>query len=129
MENNINNTDDTTDSNIFRFSDKATDNFIEIERNGNVMWINVHYVDENNCKLFLLLLKTSINKLIKLGCTKFRQLVLKSDWKDFLSENKEWTIVEENINVGEYDTLLIECNSSIAHELITDGFLRNNKTF
>ncbi len=113
--------------NIFRFGDKCTDSFIEFEKSDFSTWINSHYVDSDNCKLFMLLLKSSFEKMKKHGCTEFQQLVLETDWNDFLCENSEWTILEKY--PGDKDipsTLLIKCNIDIAHELVIDGFLRNN---
>jgi hypothetical protein len=132
MEKNVGNTivDKNEEQNIFRFVDKCTDSFIEFEKYENTTWINTHYVDPDNCKLFLLLLKSSLEAMKDQKCTEFKQLVLETDWNDFLGENSEWTIVEkcpgyENIPT----TLVIKCNIDIAHELVIDGFLRNNNTF
>lgn len=118
--------------NIFRFADKATDNFIVFEMNidNKSTWINSHYVDPDNCKLFMLLLKSSLQTMKNKGCQYFEQLVLETDWTDFLCENDEWSIVEKYVSVDDVpETILIKCHIDIAHELIIDGFLRNNKTF
>jgi hypothetical protein len=111
-------------NNIFIFDEKATNNFIEIEINDDIGWVNNHHVDTDNCKMFMLLLKSALNNIKLKGVTIFQQCVLQEDWDDFLSENKEWNIIEKYEN-----TLLIACDIDLAHELIIDGFLRNNKTY
>jgi hypothetical protein len=116
--------------NIFRFTDKCTYSFVEFEKSDLITWINSHYVDPDNCKLFMLLLKSSFDDMKLVGCTEYRQLVLQTDWDDFLSENKEWSIVEKYESGGEVPaTMLVSCNIDVANELVIDGFLRNNKTF
>lgn len=130
-----------TEENIFRFTDKCTLNYVEFEKQDHVTWINSHYVDPDNCKLFMLLLKSSFEKMELVGCTEYNQLVLQTDWDDFLCENNEWSIVEkystsldsqnrQDTHTPELkNTLLIKCNIKVANELVIDGFLRNNKTF
>lgn len=131
-----------TEENIFRFADKCTYNYIEFEKSENITWITSQYVDPDNCKLFMLLLKSSFENMKSKGCTTYQQLVLQSDWDGFLKENKEWVIVEKydeslnsaddndnNNNSNHPATILISCDIDFATELIIDGFLRNNKTF
>lgn len=114
--------------NTFRFSDKCTDSFIEFEKHGDITWINSHYVDAKNCKLFMLLLKSSINYMQNEKCLKFQQIVLDSDWNNFLNKNIEWEIIDSFEETNEIPkTLLIECDIKFACELIIDGFLRNNE--
>lgn len=106
---------------IYKFNDGATNNIIIMEKNVNNVWINSHYIDPDNCKLFILLLKNAFDTIKESGCTKYQQLVLKDDWNNLLKNNKEWKIIKKND-----ETLLIECNIDIAAILITDGFLINN---
>ncbi len=115
---------------IFRFTDKCTCNFVEFEKSDFATWINTHYIDPDNCKLFMLLLKSSFDNMKLTGCTEYHQLVLQTDWDDFLGENKEWSIIEK-YESNEYipATLLVSCHIDVANELVIDGFLRNNKTF
>lgn len=123
-------TQDPDNPNIFKYTDKCTYNFVEMEKYNESLWINSHYVDPDNCKMFIILLKFAFENMKSKGCTEFQQIVLESDWNEFLHENIEWNIIEKykgNNNVP--DTLLIKCNIDFANELIIDGFLRNNKTF
>ena len=109
-------------ANTFRFTDEATDSFIEMERSCEFAWINNYYVDPDNCKLFMLLLKTAFSNMKQKECKKYQQLAMKQDWNNFMKENPEWTIVR-----SDYETILVECDIDLAPELIVDGFLRNNK--
>jgi hypothetical protein len=112
-----------TGNNTIRFTDDATDSFIEMEWYDYKTWVNGHYVDPDNCKLFMLLLKTALLKMKKKGCSKYQQLVLEDDWDAFIKENPEWKII---LKYSEMGSLLIECDIDDAPELIIDGFLRNN---
>lgn len=117
-------------TNIFRFNDKCTDNFIEFEKFEQSTWIVNHYVDPDNCKLFMLLLKSSFENMKNHGCTEFKQLILETEWTDFLCENKEWEIIEKYPgDKNSPSVMMIKCDIDIAHELVIDGFLRNNNTF
>lgn len=110
-------------NNIIFCSDEATDNYIELEFNNEICWINNLYVDPENVKLFLLLIKSSILKAEKKGCTKYHQLVSSDDWNSFLKYNEEWRIIRSNQSDG---SILIESDIKIASELLIDSFLRNN---
>ena len=121
----------TENPNIFKFADKCTYNFLELEisENKKSTWINSHYVDPDNCKLFIILLKSAFEKMKSMGCTNFEQIVTKEDWLNFLNENKEWEVIKTYSDFGGVPAVAIKCNIDIAHELVVDGFLRNNKTF
>jgi hypothetical protein len=112
---------------IFNFNDKCTENNIEFEKSELVAWINNYNIDPKNCKLFILLLKSSFEEMIKKGCEYYQQIVLESEWDEFIHFNKEWTIINKFDEKPK--TLLICCDINIACELIVDGFLRNNNTF
>jgi hypothetical protein len=72
------------------------------EYNKEVIMEEMYFIPEYyNC--FLLLLKKSINELIKEGFKTFIQLVSKNDYDKFLSNNKNWKIVyikDDNIYVS-----------------------------
>lgn len=127
-------TQDETNPNVYKFSDKCTCNYLEfqISEDKKTTWINSHYLDSDNCKLFIIMLNYALQHMKSLGAIEYEQITDQNEWNDFLSENKEWEIVKTypNTNDSKIPSIIdIKCNINVAYELIVDGFLRNNNVY
>ncbi len=107
----------------FTFSDKITDNYIVIEKDKNICWIDKYYVDGDNGKLFVVLIKESLNTMKKEGCDTFVQHVDENYWNSFLKSNKKWKILNNSDNHDfENGIVHICCNINDAAECVISGF-------
>ena len=79
-----------SNKNIYEFSDKISENYIQYEKDGKNVWINNYYVDENNGKLFTMMLKESFSQMKKKGCEYHFQIVDQNEWISSLSKIKGW---------------------------------------
>lgn len=104
--------------NIFQYPCKFSDNFISLEYDGDTCWIDRYYVDDDNIKMFFVLLNESIENMKNKGITKFTQTVPNEDWDSFLSVNKKWNIISKNND----NTIEIYCDINDAAESIAQGF-------
>jgi|AntRauTorckE6833_2_1112554.scaffolds.fasta_scaffold70126_2 hypothetical protein len=77
----------------------------DIDELNKIALINFEYINWKECKLFILLLKKSIEELKDLGVIKIRQNVTLNDWSDILNKKTSWIINNTN-----NDILLIECD-------------------
>lgn len=107
-------------SKIFTFSDKITDNFIEFRQEGSKLWIDKYFIDQENGKLFAMLLKESFSKMKKKGCKEYFQYVTTEEWDNYLKNIQEWKIV----SVDDANKLiLLKCDIKRAPICIMQGFL------
>ena len=106
--------------NIFTFSDKITDNYVEYEKVGSDVWILRHYIDPDNGKLFVMLLKESFTQMKNKGCTRYKQCVSFDDWEKYLKKSEHWNIISQNFTEK---TMIIDCDIDWAGTLIIQGLL------
>lgn len=88
--------------------------------NNKDIFMEYTHLDPNLPKSFLVLLRTSINSLKLKGYTHLVQTVYKSDWDNFLKNNKKWKIRQTDI-VGGIEIVIIECKIEDAIECIGSG--------
>lgn len=93
-----------------------SDNMVEIDYDDTVCMINRYYIDEDDIKMFFVLLKESLMKMKKKGIQKFVQIVSSEEWDAMLSLNKSWNI-ENYMNNDVY----ISCDIDNAPECIAIG--------
>lgn len=105
------------------YSDNVSDSFIEMYVDDNdYAWIISNYIDPENGKMYVLLLKEAItNTINKYKAKKYRQYVQKSDWESFIKYVDGWNIINM-----ENDILLIECDINSAAACIIESMLKNN---
>ena len=101
----------------FTFSDKLTDNYVVMEINKNICWIDKYYVDSENGKLFVVLIKEALNNMKNQKCDTFVQYVDENEWNIFLKNNKKWKFLN-----NENGIVYISCNIDDAAECIIYGF-------
>jgi len=111
------------DTNIFVFCDKISDNFITFRKNNEDVWIDRYYVDQENGKLFVMLLKDSFQKMKDKGCKIYKQYVSADEWESFLKNISGWEVLlhHDNDNV-----ILIACTIDDAPTCIVNGLLIDN---
>ena len=109
---------------VSRFEDQISSNFLEFKREGDIIWLERYFVDQDNPKLFVALLQTAISGFIDLKCTKLRQWVNSDDWINFLCNVKYWKIKKLDIPTN---TKLLECKIKNAAICIVDSFMANNE--
>ena len=110
-------------STLYCVDDDLTTNYIEYEYQDNLCWIKMYYVDPDNPKFFIILLKENFSKMKEFGCTKYQQYVSKDDWDNILCSNDKWKKIKFDEILNAY---LIECDIDYATENIVDGFLFKN---
>jgi len=106
------------DCNIFRFTEKLTTNIINFSKSGKIALIDDYYVDPENGKSFVILLKSSFATMKKNGCIAYRQTVSTHDWENFLRNDTNWKIIKQY-----EDIVTIECDIDSAPECIIGGFI------
>ena len=111
----------TTDKNIFVFCDKISDNFIVFRKDEKDVWIDKYYVDPDNGKLFVMLLKDSFGKMKCEGCNTYKQFVNVDEWESFLKNISGWKILSQD---NENNTILLSCTIDDAPICITNGLLK-----
>ena len=107
------------DHNIFRFTQKHSDNVILFSKLGKTAYIDNYYVQPENGKSFVILLKSSFATMKKNGCNYYSQTISREDWENYLKDNDEWKIIKEY-----EDIMTIACDIDAASECIVDGFLK-----
>ena len=85
----------------------------------NEAHIEYSHVDESIPRSFLVLLRDSVDTLNGRGCKFVVQLVLKTDWDNFLTASR-WRI-RESVNVDNNECLVVECNMADVIECIASG--------
>lgn len=103
----------------FKFFDKITDNYIEFRIDGNCAWIERYYVDNDNGKMFIMLLKESFLEMKKKGCSCHMQYVSAEEWDKSIKNVEGWEIV----SVDSSNIMLIKCDIDIAPICIADGLM------
>jgi hypothetical protein len=101
----------------FTFSDKITDNYVVIKMDRNICWMDKYYVDSDNGKLFIVILKEAFDKMKKQKCDTFIQHVDENDWDCFLKSDNRWKVLN-----NENGIVHISCNINDALECIISGF-------
>lgn len=100
------------------FSDKITENFIEFKIDGDCAWIEKYYIDPDNGKLFMMLLKESFIKMKENGCKFHMQYVSIDEWENGIKNIEGWSID----SVSD-DSILIKCDIDMAPICIANGLL------
>jgi hypothetical protein len=108
-----------TDCNIFRFTEKHSDNVIHFSKSGKTALIDSYFVDPEHGKSFVILLKSSFATMKKNGCNYYSQTVSREDWENYLKYNNEWKIIKQY-----EDIMTIACSIESAPECIVDGFIK-----
>lgn len=105
----------------YSYEENNTNNKLEFTvDNNNVIWINNYYVDPENVKLFVVMLKNAFNTIISNHkCDMYMQYVSCDDW-NHIKGNDNWKICKSDDALG---IKLISCNASVAPQCILDGFL------
>jgi len=116
MTSNTENKDLKINRDVFHY--KMSDNFIAFEYDNESCWIERYYMDEDNVKLFYVLLKDAIVKMKKKGIKKFLQTVDLNTWDGDLKTNKAWKL----LSISTYGTVDIMCNIDDAALCIAKGF-------
>lgn len=96
----------------------GSENLFEYEIDNTIAIMISSFMDEDEIKLFFVLLRESVDQLKNKGCTVFRQYVTPDDWDNYLQNNSKWRIVECS---EFYNNVLIECNIDDALSCIGDG--------
>ena len=109
-------------SNVFIFSEKISKNSIEFEKDGSHTWINSHYLDPDNGKLFVVLLSESCIEMKKKGCKILLHLVSSDDWNSFVKNTPGWSVIKHN---KQENTTLLGCSIDNAPYCVFDGIFRN----
>ena len=107
-----------TNRNVYQYPSSFSDSMISFEYENDACWIDKYYIDEDNIKMFFVLLKDSIEKMKKSGYKKFLQLVSNDDWEIFLSKDDIWKIEKEHSD----RTKTIMCDINDAPRGIARGF-------
>jgi hypothetical protein len=104
------------------FKDPCTKNFIHFIVSGNNKECQIidYYVDENNSKIFIILMKNSFEQMKKSGCEKLIQTITVSDY-DMLYKND--TDVEFVVISRDDSYITISCDIDYAPTHIAKGFL------
>lgn len=113
-----------TTQKIFSFSNKNTNNSVEFEKDGDIVWITHYNVDEDNGKLFVLLLRESFDKMKKLGCKYHNQCIGVEEWDTHISAIKHWTVIEKL-----EDKIIIQTPIDYAATCIITGFVGDLESF
>jgi hypothetical protein len=104
------------------FEDSCTKNFINfiVSENNKECQIIDYYVDEDNSKIFIILLRDSFEQMKHSGCEKFIQTITVSDFDNLYKNDNdnEFVIVSRD---ELYVT--ISCNIDYAPTHIAKGFL------
>jgi hypothetical protein len=111
----------TNNKNIFVFCDKISDNYIVFRKDGKDVWIDKYYVDPDNGKLFVILLKDSFEKMKRKGCETYKQIVDADEWESFLKNIFGWEIISQD---NENKTILLSCTIDDAPICITNSLLK-----
>jgi len=101
----------------FRYIDKSTDNFILMGYEGTICCIDKYYIDPENGKLFIVLLKRAIDDMKNKGCRIFVQHVTKYDWDNFLKSNDSWEKINDSDGI-----VNISCPIDDAVKSVVAGF-------
>lgn len=101
------------------FKDNITKNYLKFHTENTIVWLDEYYVDENDPKLFVALLQTSIQFYIDAGFKKFSQWVSDDDWNGFLHKISYWKIILINPHLK---CKLIECDLSDAAVCLVESF-------
>ena len=107
---------------VFVYCDKMTDNYIEIIKENNIVYIQKHYIDPDNGKLFVVLLKEAFRDMKDKGSIMYRQYVEKYEWEIILKYVDGWRVVETSKN----DTILLECDIDDASYCIMEGIMTHD---
>jgi len=83
-----------------------SDNYISYIIDNNICTMDNVIMDNDNIKLFFVLLRNSIDDLKSKKCTIFRQNIVMSDWIE-LNELQCWKLISENKFMN---SCLIECD-------------------
>ena len=81
-------------------------NIYDIDKFNKVALINFEYINWNEFKLFIHLLRRSIEELKELEVTKIRQNITLDDWNEILNKKTSWSIYSHGVN----NSLLVECD-------------------
>lgn len=94
-------------------------NRIEFNLIDDIVMCEQNVIDEENYKMYFLLLRLAIDELIKKNYKKFNQTVTISDFNENLSNNEKWTIIDTDMIL---ETYIIQCDLINALECVAHGF-------
>lgn len=102
------------------FQDDLTDIFIKYDINKEKKQVEIidFKYDDKDIKIFLKLLKESIDKLLNDGHKKFIQITTFFDWNTYIKKDKRWKFVSTH-NIY---NIKIECDLDCATECVAQGF-------
>lgn len=104
----------------YTFQDNLSKNLIVCKPDPPTLWIENYFIDEDNPKLFVALLQTTLRSYLDQGLTIFKQWVSDIDWNTFLHKIPFWRIVYlDPIN----QVRLIECDLIDAPKALIEAFL------
>jgi hypothetical protein len=105
---------------MYVYCDKLTDNYIEMIIKDDCSYIQKHYIDPDNGKLFVSLLKEAFDDIKKKGITIYRQYVLKDEYSTIIKNVIGWTIIDDD---EDDDVVILECSVDDAPLCIVQGLL------
>ena len=101
----------------FTYNNKSTENYISMRISEQTCWIDHYYVDPENGKLFVVLLKEAIKDMKEKKCNTFSQYVSENDWDNFLKSNNIWK------KINDFDGIVhITCPIDDAVKCVIAGF-------
>ncbi len=105
---------------IYIYCDKMTDNYIEICIIDDYAIMQKHFIDSDNGKLFVSLLKEAFSDIKTKGAVVYRQYVMKNEYTDIIKNVVGWKLVKDDIDD---DIVTLECSIDDAPICIVQGLL------